>query len=53
MADSDKLRELENKQRELEALIRDIQRQIGNQPLRIANRQQGGGGIRWTEYTGP
>lgn len=53
MADADKLRELENKVRELESLLKDVQRQIGNQPIRIGQRQGGGGGIRWTEYTGP
>lgn len=53
MSDADKIRQLETRIQQLEQVVKDIQSQTGKQPLRVANRTGGGGGIRWTEYVGP
>lgn len=53
MSDADRIRMLEEKVRKLEDAIKQIKAETGKQPLRIAQRSSGGGGIRWNEYTGP
>lgn len=53
MADSDQIIKLQSQIREIEARIKQLEQANGGNFIRIANRQQGGGGIRWTEYTGP
>lgn len=53
MSDADKIRQLEMKVQQMEQQIKEIQAQTGKQPLRVAQRSGGGGGIRWNEYVGP
>lgn len=53
MATSDEIQQLKLLVMQLEARIRELERQKGPDYVRISNRQGGGGGIRWTEYTGP
>lgn len=53
MSDADKIRMLETRLQQVEQALKDLQAQTGKQPLRVAQRSGGGGGIRWNEYIGP